>query len=945
MLLIDSFVGRHKEIERFESLLDNHGEKNGGGKPHIAFIYSATQDEKGGIGKTKLLYKFLEIAKSPKYYDKFLVIDEIIDFYEPVNRDRMSRIFRFVQILEDKTGSKAFHNFGESVSGYYKKTVSAEKVIQDYEQAFKELCDTINKKILYFFDTFEAVETTLNYYQKPYRFITDEIQKNSLVVISGRNKPDFNTPLWEGREVEEFPLRGFTFDEAREFFALGRNNKLTDKNIKRINTKTRGRPILLALVIDYLNTILDVKDIIDLPTERFTEDLVNFIGRFENPPIHQAIVAMAHIKYRCNDTLLEMFMGQAQNVEEYYKILKSLSFVRDVGSNYVVLHDEMQKMVYEFYIKKNDPTGDMRNDISRKAIKYYNIEISKLKDQENHFKVNGDSAKEQVIRDAKLMTRAEQWFHKLYRNKAKTIDTYFYGMYDKFFEESQLDFCFVLQKHLEDLCNYLNLSGETVNRIKLRKAKLYTEKYQFTSNNFYYDHAESVFRELIRYAGKISSKRFLGCLWYELAILKFYQRELLRAERYLKKSVKILAEEASIKEAHQDIYYFQGIANNWLGYVFYNQGKFQESILKLETAEHYLKNATDSLKNKQHKKLRLRQIEKWIAQVHGNLCRIYREIGETQKSIDYGKSSLKLRRKLGNPKDIIKGLNSLGLVYARSETSKDRAKARKLYHEAELHLRNVPDPILQGRISTNQATLIFKRDFFSDLLSWHSKDKIVTMIENFNIKDHEINEARNLLSGVIQKLFKTNSRELSTAYHNLGELYLMVSDFDKALHNFEEASRVAALNDDNYTLLNSFQRQVLTAYWANNPALFNRKYKRFLKLIEDKKGVSEVTIRYVIRFFITAGNYNFDKLATVNKNRYNRFFVEGCQAFASAINYGHKHSQDSAKRTEQIFSERLREVFKTRESITSNLRNQLGDIWKKEELDLQKLESILDFKK
>ncbi|MGI0010960.1 MAG: hypothetical protein ACREAE_06140, partial [Nitrosopumilaceae archaeon] len=283
--MISEFIGRQKELKKFEAALDNFAEI----EPHIAFVYDATEkaEDRGGIGKTRLLHEFLRIAKLPKYQNAFLVIDEIVDFYEPVNRDRLSRISRFVQLLEEKNKIKTFDRFWKNIREYYAKNVSIEKVLQEYFVGYNALCQETGKKIIRFFDTFEVAEKTLNYLQAPYRFIDDQVLLNSFVIISGRNKPDLTSPVWEGRESQilEFPLEGFSDEEARNYFISVGYKDLSAPHIIELNRKARGRPILLALIVDYLNNILEVEDILKLKEKDFREQLVAFINDFDNPPI------------------------------------------------------------------------------------------------------------------------------------------------------------------------------------------------------------------------------------------------------------------------------------------------------------------------------------------------------------------------------------------------------------------------------------------------------------------------------------------------------------------------------------------------------------------------------------------------------------------------------------------------------------------------------------
>lgn len=934
------FIGRQRELAKFKMILDRYDEQ----PARIAFVYDATDkpEEKGGIGKTKLLQKFLEEVKQPQYQERFLVVDQIIDLYEPVNRDRMSRLSAFAKVLEQSSGRQVFDNFWRVIRQYYNREVSEEKVIQEYLRAYQRLAEDSGKKILIIIDTFEIAENSLNFLPAPYRFIEDDEINNSFTIISGRNQPNLSTPLWEGREqqIVEFPLERFNDAEAKQYFESARYDHLSPDQISALNRKAQGRPILLALSVDYLNTILNIDNILDLDDAHFKESMVSFIHDFKEPPLAQAILAMAHIKHRCNKNFLSHFIEPATDPDRDFQKLSQLSFVRDIGKDYIVLHDEMQRMVAEYLL--DDVEGKMlRKEFSKEAIKFYEKEIQRLWVEEKQYEAEGDAARRQIVRNDRFIFKAEQWYHRLYASNAALdeIDLYFFDVYDKNLEEAHLDYCFVLQSHLDDLVELLDLPVEVENRIRLRKARLYTEKYQFTRNRFFEEEAETIFEELIEYARKKQQDLFLGILLYTRASLYYYKQKAKEAETLFRQAIDVMSR---VKDKKANLYhYHQGIANNWLGYVQYEQGKFSESIPSLEAAETHLKNATKSLKQEQYKDLRQRQIEKWIAQVRGNLCRIYREIGQPDKSIHYGESSLARRRELGNLKEIIKGLNSLGLMYARKG---DLDGALTLYREAEDKLQKVPDPILLGRIRTNIATVCFNRDRFSDFLSKNLRGALPRAAEILRVTEDQLAQAENDLTNVIKSLQRISSRELATAYYNLGELHLMKCQFEKALDNFVNTVNISTNRSDRYTLMNALQRLVLTAYLKDDPQLFEKYSTEFMNQLKEV-GDTEETKRYVIRYHITLGNYHYDRLfPTAGAKNYDQAcFIAAFEEFTNAIGHAKAYSEGSLKFAREVFSERLTEVIKLSGEIPRPLQLRLQKMWKQHGLDTEQLDFLLDF--
>jgi len=937
------FIGRQEELKKFESTLETYSEKS----PFIVFIYDAAQKEedKGGIGKTWLLHQFLEMAQAEKYRNQFIVNPEIFDFHEPIYRDRLSRISRFVRFLEERIPTKAFKPFWEALREYYARGVEVERVYQVYYDCFGKLTQQIRKRIVLFFDTYEAVEKTLNYTRYPFRFIENR-EGNLLFVISGRNAPDLNTPLWKGREEQlvPFALQGFSDPEAAAFFKNAGHGELDLQLVAQLNQKAKGRPILLALICDYLKNILRVEDILRLNDQDFQEQLVAFIRQFKEPPIDQAIIAMAHLKHRCDRRLLQQLIGGEHDFKKIYRTLRALSFVRRLGSQreYLVLHDEMQRMVSQYVLKNPQDEKPLRQAISRAAIPFYKERLEALAKQETAAIKKKDLSGQQVLRDEKLILQAEQWYHELYANDGETLDEYIDDFYDPNFENSLLDYCFIFIDHLRDLEELLKLEAHDRNRIQMRYVRLNMQKFFFTGNDYYRTEAERAANDLLEKARQSGKALFYGAVLCDFGQLQFYLGNQIEAEKKIRASIEVFNVKPA--PAAHDLPYYQGKSKNWLGYIFFQQGKFKEAIATLEEAERHLLKAESIIRADRkmtpvRKELRRRQIDDWLAQVRGNLCRVYRERGEFSKAVVNGESSLSKRRQLGNKKEIIKGLNTLGLVYERQENLQ---QASAYYREAEELLRIVPDPILEGRTLTNKATVLFKRDQFSNLLVRYTRKALAAAKLILATDEAAREQARALLTHVISLLFNSNSRELAIAYNNLGELDLLEDKYREAIENFANAVKVSQLGQDTYTLLNSMQRLALAAYLKNDELQFNKFAQNFLHTQKSLKNREE-TARYVMRFHLTLGNFHYDKLLDSKSNHVNEHFKEAFQSYTEAVALARDFAFESRKLTQEVFAERMLKLLKAKKEISPALQNQLKTLWENKNLDISELERYFTF--
>lgn len=941
-----AFIGRVAEIKKFKTALTNFSAVN----PAVAFVYDAFEQEedKGGIGKTWLLNQFVKTARAPEYADKFIVIDEIFDFHRPVYRDRLSRLSIFAKIVEQKTRTQAFEKFWIALKDYNAKSAVIEKVFATYYEGLTRFCNDTKKNIVLFLDTFEVAEKTLNYAATPHRFIEDH-EKNIFFVISGRHAPNLQTPLWQGREkrLVPFPLKGFSHPEAREYFHRAGYVHLTEQQITALNTKAKGRPILLALIVDYLQNILKLDDILRLEESTFKQRLVEFIREFRNPPVAQAVLAMAHIKHRCDKAFLQRFVGPLNDFNAFYEKLKSLSFVRQLGNDYIVLHDEMQKMVSEYLLPAQFVFNALRRDFSAQAITFYSEHIQEAERFISKYREQNDFANEQVAKDEKFDLEAERWYHQIYFNYAtnlKDLEPYFAGFYDSIFETGQFDACFILLDQLDDLQKLLNFEARDKNRVKIRQARVNREKFYLTGNQYYFEQAQQSFSELLTSARQSHEKLFLGTVLCDFGILYFYAHEDDRAESLLQESIAVLSIKDEVNEF--DRLYYLGKSQNWMAYVIYNQGRFKASIAIMSEAEKIFTQAEADTKivdetrmTQERKNIRSRQINDWLAQVRGNLCRIYREQGDFNQALRLGESSLSKRRALNNPREILKGLNSLGLVYERRE---EIHKALQYYREAETLLRNVPDPILESRILTNKATLLFKREAFSKLLEIHTRAALNEEKELIGVTSENRNEAREFLNKVISSLERTNARELAVAYNNLGELALLEDHYDEATTNFHRAAGISQSGKDSYTLMNSLQRLVLSAYLMKNDELWGEHQQTFTEVRAKLKSQDE-TARYYVRYLLTVGNYHFDKLFNgVNPENFNRHFQQAFQSFSDAIVYAQSGAPGKTQTARNVFTERLLELLKARK-ITPEHQKTLIQYWQQNRLETDELVAYFSF--
>lgn len=383
------FIGRDREIEIFREML-----RSSDSKKWILFLYDEAEkpEEKGGVGKTWLLGKLIKVAQE-EFSDKYLVLDDIIDFYDSKNRNRLTVLKALCRQMQHKTGTDHLDSFWETVRkaggeelGPLERVSQLRRIFEVYERCHNMVAQERKQKILRFYDTFEQIEHDLGYLMVgDVPFPMKGISKHGITVIAGRNKPDFRQLWWRGRasEIKLLPLRGFNAEETVKYFGVYSYLDPEDIGIAKIEavyTLTQGRPILIALVVDLLNKrVKTIDEIINMRGSEFLGSLIRSVGDFKEPS-DKAIVYMAHVYHRCDEELLQSLLG---NNIDYHKLangLRTLSFVRTKSPTQFVLHDEMRRLINEYWWKLHDPNGKIRRELSEKAVLYYDKKTVEAED-------------------------------------------------------------------------------------------------------------------------------------------------------------------------------------------------------------------------------------------------------------------------------------------------------------------------------------------------------------------------------------------------------------------------------------------------------------------------------------------------------------------------------------------------------------------------------------
>jgi tetratricopeptide (TPR) repeat protein len=466
----NSFIGREKEIEAFVTWLTSPT------SPWILYFYDALEDEekKGGVGKTWLLRKCIELAR-----DKLQATVVMIDFFNIADRDGIAVAEHIVRELQATYPQWSPQAFATALQEYHNPVESENiDIVEDVRLKISDALTTDlhgleehflakDAYLLIFFDTFEIIERNPTIaVLHPGRTFPDNYHfERMCIVMAGRNALDWTHPNWQGREheVECIALAPFSQQEMIQY--------LDAKSVYNLNTqyeqaralyeRTNGRPILLGLVKDVLNQrILTLDELVAIQQANFESYLVAQINRLENP-LNWVVLFMAHVYHHFNAAILEWIMHalNMQDLEPYTEhtkllaILPTLSFVRypGYGSDFV-LHDEMRRLVVKYCWDIQDPDQDVRKEISRHMVSYYELEMVETLNKQRQ---------EYII---------EMLYHRLYVNLDDGLN-YFDSNFDQALTFSKTAFARLMLQEAQKFLPAMSLAQR--NALQLIEVRLY----------------------------------------------------------------------------------------------------------------------------------------------------------------------------------------------------------------------------------------------------------------------------------------------------------------------------------------------------------------------------------------------------------------------------------------------------------------------------------------
>lgn len=384
---IPELVGRKSILEKFERVLSDPSTST-----RLFFLHGV-----GGIGKTRLLQKALEMARG---LENCRVADTVLDFYHIGLHTPLGLAQAICEALPSSSGN--FKTYASCYGALNRARLSGNVVelnqlrddaIKAFDEDLKRL--GTRQRVVLTLDTAERIVYGLEKW-------TDEIPfadswnwliehlptwQNVVVFVAGRDEamPAIAELKKKGEnlvkgieEVKSFSLEesleyfdavAKLFEEKKDYHLAERLKNLPPEFKQRAHSYSRdGRPILLSLFVDYLSfpgegeveKMLREKSDNIWAEREYKEYEEALIRRFKGPEKNQAtekgetLIALGRVPKGADDELLAALLNLTP-AEAHRRLdeVRTLSVVKTrFGDQRVFLHDEMyallQKNIYDF---------------------------------------------------------------------------------------------------------------------------------------------------------------------------------------------------------------------------------------------------------------------------------------------------------------------------------------------------------------------------------------------------------------------------------------------------------------------------------------------------------------------------------------------------------------------------------------------------------------------
>ena len=361
----------------------------------------------GGVGKTSLVRRLAETSG-----------DSTTDWLTPIDVDDshywlLSNLESKITDLLPRPGTY-FDEYTVELSrlpDYTRENISRETVVaylgrvkETFAKCYNNYVAAERKTVVITFDTIETIRGTnllssLTQWMKA-------LPSSTLFVLSGRRPPEAGAPdpfeaeldnPYQRIPVSKVELNGFEYDDSRAYIRDSLiSADLTDEQKDKLIHLTRGQPLWLAFVVDYLtrddipdeakNSLdyiehnLPYNDRMSQAGERLHQAFLrHLLAPYRRSDFwHEAIKRLAVVRQPVDESVWRLLMNDlalpegTADLERAWKELLSLPWIRSRGNGkYVTLHDAVAEAFAQRIFPLHDPDQKWRHGIWARALSIY----------------------------------------------------------------------------------------------------------------------------------------------------------------------------------------------------------------------------------------------------------------------------------------------------------------------------------------------------------------------------------------------------------------------------------------------------------------------------------------------------------------------------------------------------------------------------------------------
>ncbi|NOH01853.1 MAG: hypothetical protein HND47_07755 [Chloroflexi bacterium] len=660
-----TFVGRETELRAFRRMVAKPY-----GKVRILFVLGS-----GGIGKTKLIERMLELKEVDKL--GILMPQNPLDLSTTQLRSIDGIQSKIIEVIETLTGLK------EEQSPFAEFFKDNRNTSEQFNRCLREFCK--KTPLVLAFDTFEVLGTVASNWL--FAEGDEGLQVPGLVcIVAGRSEKENLQRYTVNPLVKPIEISGFTIPEIEDFYqkivaetsqgiaaaASVREEDLGSSDFRHLQKITNGHPLKLEMAFRWAGTILSTKSLVDVTYDQFEKRIMQMVRDYGADVVLDAshldvreaaydiFVCMGYVTRRFDQKILKFLVDEgyirlnSDRVEEKEIIehLERYFFVKAQtveGEGIVLrLHDEVARLVRE-HLWSSPDRAEEKQRLLISVIRLYDQMIKDAEDE-----------------DLQDTLRIEQLYYALERDPLDTGKRLWLDLAD--LDDEYINS--LLPGEIKDYKKDFDL--ETRHEIHVRIAEMEYEAGHITQAR-----GE---REMELELGKEAKRND----WIASALFG-----LANCERGAGKSLAAFQKARIFCEKH---------ARGYLPRVYYNIGFAYRKLQDVEKAIRWYRKARKEFqKNSQDKALG--------AQIANDLGYAYSHVGnwgECRKNVKEGQ---KTRKSL-----LLQIEQEINILETKWRTSKSKAQKAKLHDELNRKKKRLSKARFQLGLSYNTLGEIYRYD-------------------------------------------------------------------------------------------------------------------------------------------------------------------------------------------------------------------------------------------